>query len=102
MTRIVWTEPAVADLQAIVDYIGRDSELYASATAERIVAAVGQLERFARSGRVVPEARSALIREIIVGSYRVIYRARPGLVEVLAVVHAARDLGGVPRKPWTR
>ncbi|MCC6999528.1 MAG: type II toxin-antitoxin system RelE/ParE family toxin [Deltaproteobacteria bacterium] len=52
MTRIVWTEPAVADLQAIVDYIGRDSELYASATAERIVAAVGQLERFARSGRV--------------------------------------------------
>lgn len=34
MTKVIWTEPAVADLQAIVDYISRDSETFAIAFAQ--------------------------------------------------------------------
>ena len=102
MTKVVWTEPAIADLQAIVDFVARDSDLYASTIAERIVGRVERLAHFPESGRMVPEARSTSIRELIVGPYRVMYRARAGLVEILAIIHGARDLRRMKRKPWRR
>ena len=40
MMRLEWTDPAVEDLQGIVDYIERDSSFYADAVAERLVLAV--------------------------------------------------------------
>jgi plasmid stabilization system protein ParE len=66
MMRLEWTDPAVEDLQDIVDYIARDSSFYADAVAERIVLAVERLASFPRSGRLVPEADDLRIREIIV------------------------------------
>ena len=38
MTRLEWTEPAVADLKNIQDYIARDSAEYADALIERLMA----------------------------------------------------------------
>ena len=55
MTRIVWTEPAVSDLNSIRDYIARDSELYADAVVMDIFDNVDRLATFPISGRVVPE-----------------------------------------------
>jgi plasmid stabilization system protein ParE len=43
-------------------------------------------------GRIVPELGIENIREIIVGSYRVIYRVRHEDVQVLTVHHGARLL----------
>ncbi len=45
MTRIVWTEPAVADMEAIRAYIARDNEVYANAVVLRILEGVERLER---------------------------------------------------------
>ena len=100
MMRLEWTDPAVEDLQGIVDYIAPDSSLYADAVAERIVLAVERLVSFPRSGRIVAEADDPKIREIIVQSYRVIYRIKQRQVQVLAVVHGARDLARMKPKPW--
>jgi addiction module RelE/StbE family toxin len=102
MMRLVWTEPAVADLQAIVDFIGRDSEVYAATVAERLFQGVEALERFPRMGKVVREVRRPSIREIVVEPYRIIYRIRQDRVEILAIVHGARDLLGVRPAPWRR
>jgi plasmid stabilization system protein ParE len=46
MTRLEWTEPAVADLENIQDYIARDSAEYADALIERLILSVDRLESF--------------------------------------------------------
>lgn len=100
MTRIVWTEPAVTDLQNIRDYISNDSDEYAYAVIECLVIAVDQLVTFPESGRRVPESSDSRIRELLVQGYRVIYRIKKPTVQILAVVHGARNLAGMKPKPW--
>ncbi|CAI4030060.1 hypothetical protein DNFV4_00484 [Nitrospira tepida] len=65
---IVWTRRAVADVQAIKQFIARDSPHAAQLVAERIVAAVERLAVFPQSGRIVPEMADPVIREVIHGS----------------------------------
>ncbi len=97
---IEWTAPAVADLQDIVDYIARDSTIYAAAMAERIVRAGDRLAFFPKRGRVVREVGDQNIREIIIQPYRVLYRIKRDRVQILAVIHSARDLAQTQPKPW--
>jgi toxin ParE1/3/4 len=52
--RIAWSEPALADLAAIHDYIARDSAHYAQRFVARLIAAVEPLENFSQLGRIVP------------------------------------------------
>ena len=49
-----------------------------------------RLEIFPQSGRIVPELQLEMMREIIFGNYRIVYRLRKEEVEVLIVFHAAR------------
>ena len=100
--RIEWTDPALADLAAIRNYIARDSERYAYQFVERIIVAVEKLLDFPMMGRVVPEARgqSAAIRELLFQNYRIIYRLRADRVQIVTVLHGARDLKGMDPKPW--
>ena len=90
MTRIVWTEPAVSDLNSIHAYIARDAEVYADAIVTEIFDTVDQLAHFPQSGRVVPEVNDKNTREIIVGNYRVIYEISGETVRILSLLHAAR------------
>lgn len=92
MTRVVWTRQAVEDVEAIRGFVARDSEQYAGLLAERLVAAVGGLELFPQSGRVVPEVGDDSLREVIYGNYRLVYRLQGESVEIIAVYHAARLL----------
>jgi len=91
---------AVSDLQNIVDYIAQDSKIYADAMAERIVASCETVASFPHRGRAVPEVGDLKIREIIVNPYRIIYRVRRNLVQVLAVIHGSRNFGRMKPKPW--
>ena len=59
---------------------------------ERVFAAVKRLEVFPRSGRIVPEIGQEDIREIIFGSYRIVYVVGEEEVDILTVFHAARLL----------
>ena len=95
MTRIVWTLQAVEDVEAIRSYIARDSAHYAALTAERIVDSVERLKDFPRSGRVVPELEREAYREVILGTYRIVYRLQEDRAEILTVLHAARLLPGL-------
>jgi plasmid stabilization system protein ParE len=90
--RVIWSEAALLHLAAIQQYISQTSPLYAAGVIERIWHRGGQLAQFPDSGREVPEYRQPDIREIIQGSYRVIYRRRSDVIEVLAVIHGARRL----------
>jgi plasmid stabilization system protein ParE len=57
-----------------------------------VLAAVERLADFPNSGRVVPELKDPAIREILLGSYRIVYRVKGDLVELLTVYHGARVL----------
>jgi toxin ParE1/3/4 len=55
MAEVVWTEPALADLRAIVEYVARDSLTYADRLGTDLLAVPDRLQDFPRSGRIVPE-----------------------------------------------
>ena len=99
MTRLIWTEPAVADLDSIHEYISRDAEVYADAVILDILDSVDRLIDFPDSGRFIPELEDDKTREIIVGSYRVMYEIEPAGVVILTVLHGAREFRGDRGEP---
>ena len=44
--KVIWTYEASADLEAIAEYIARDSGYYAERTVEKIIIAVEKLDKF--------------------------------------------------------
>jgi len=90
VTRIIWSPQALLDLESIRAYIAHDSPRYAELVVRRLVMAVERLSTFPESGRVVPERNAKDIREIIVQPYRIVYRLRPGLVEIATIFRASR------------
>lgn len=100
MIPIEWTAPAVSDLQNVVNYISQDSAIYADAMAERIISSCETIASFPQSGRIVPEVSNPKIREIIVGPYRIMYRVKRNVLQILAIIHSARDVKRMNPKPW--
>lgn len=89
--RVEWSSPARVDLLDIRGFIGRDSQHYAEQFTRRIVLATRRLREFPDSGRMIPELGESDLRELIVQSYRVMYRREPNRVLVLAIMHGARQ-----------
>jgi len=77
--KVLWTNSAVAQLQAIHDYLAQTSPDYAVRIVDRLTRRSIQIAAFPNSGRMVPEYDRKEIREVIEGRYRIIY-----LVEVAA------------------
>ncbi len=98
--KIKWTDPAIKSLRNLHGYIAKDSEIYASSFVQRIILAVEELTNFPRIGRVVPEADDETIRELLYQNYRIIYRIKSELIEILTVIHGRRDLGSLKPAPW--
>ena len=92
MARIRWTEQAADDLEAIAEYIARDSPHYASLFCLNVIAKIELLEAFPKLGRIVPETDDVSIRELLMGNYRIIYRLVDDFAEILTVYHGARIL----------
>lgn len=90
MARVRWSDQALADLEAIGDYIARDSASFAQIQVERVFAAVERLEIHPKSGRIVPELNRDNIREILFGSYRIVYSIDGNEVQILTVYHSSR------------
>jgi len=86
---IVWAPQAIADVESIKSFISRDSVLYAEVTVTRLISAVERAGAFPESGRVVPEINDPNIREILWRNYRIVYRVRSTIVEVVTVFHGA-------------
>ena len=89
-SRIVWSAAAVQDLTDIQAFIGRTSPRYASVAVQHLIDAVGRLEAFPESGRMVPELAEPGVREVVHGNYRVVYELRDERVEILTVFRASR------------
>src|SRR3989442_809920 len=98
MVEVKWTPQAADDLESITRFIAKDSPYYARLFAIDVLEAVDRLPKLPKSGRIVPELRNPLIREIILGNYRIVYRLRGGLAEILTVYHGAKLLNSEKMK----
>jgi len=89
--KILWTDTALGHLEAIHSYIAQDSPEYALRTVDRLTRRSEQIAEFPLSGRRVPEYDVNEVREVIEGSYRIIYYIKPDQIDILAVIHAAMN-----------
>ena len=96
--KINWAYEATADLEALAEYIARDSAFYASAFVQEIRDASRSLNEFFERGRIVPELGSSNIRELFVREYRLIYSIEESRIVILGLIHGKRDL----RRLWER
>ncbi len=92
MAQVVWSPSSLVDLDAIAEFIARDSTHYAGLYVQSLIAHVEKLKELPKSGRIVPEYGREDLREFIIGNYRIVYRLRGDLIEVAAVVHGARRM----------
>jgi len=90
--KVHWTDTAEEHLDAIYRHIAKNSEVYAKRVVDVITRRSIQMGTFPLSGRIVPEYEIEQIREVIVGSYRIIYYIKPDQIDVLAVLHGAQNV----------
>jgi len=84
---VKWTETALLNLQNIYDYIAIDSIYYAKNVVNNMVLFIEQLPFFPKKGRIIPELYRKEIREVILYSYRIIYKIRPKDILILRILH---------------
>lgn len=90
-----WSPEAIEDLEAIAEYIARDSEYYARAVVTEILSASRSTGGFPLLGRVVPEIGDQSIRERLIYSYRLVYRVEYERILIVAVIHGKRLLDNI-------
>ena len=88
--KLIWSPQAIDDIEAIAQYIARDSTIYAESTVERIFQAPERLMQLPKLGRIVPEKNDESIREIFVFQFRIIYEILASEIHILTVVHGKR------------
>lgn len=94
MVKVVWTESALSDLNDIGEFIGKDSVRYAELNVTRLFESTNILETHPKAGKKVPELNNNSFRELIRGSYRIIYFIVDEFhVEILTVHRSSRLLG---------
>ena len=90
--KVHWTNTAEGHLDAIFKYIAQNSPEYAKRMVDRITRRSQQIAEYPLSGRRVTEYDFNQIREVIEGSYRIIYHIKSDQVDVLAVIHGAMNI----------
>ena len=92
MAEIVWTEPALADLDAIADFIALENEAAARQLVRRVFQHVAQLTDHPESGSKPQELKGGRYRQIVESPCRVFYRFDGAQVLILHVMRAERRL----------
>jgi toxin ParE1/3/4 len=92
MACVIWTEPAIRDLEEIADYIALDNEDAACRFVQRVFATVSRLENFPLSGKRPKELPEGRYREIFMPPCRIFYRVAADTVYVLHVMRSERVL----------
>ena len=96
--KVNWAYEATTDLEALAEYIARDSAFYASAFVREIRDASRLLNEFSERGRIVPELGNPNIRELFIREYRLIYSIKESRVVIIGLIHGKRDL----KRLWKR
>ncbi len=102
---VYWSKIAQDDLIEIIEYISLDSYSIAEEIFEKIKKQTIKLENFPERGRTVPELDFHNInnyRELIIMTWRIIYRIEEHKVYILAVIDSRRNFEDIILKRLMR
>ena len=83
MAQIIWTEPALDNLNDIAEYIAVSNPYAAKQLVENVFGKIQRLEQFPDSGRVPEEISNLNYREVVVNPCRVFYKVDRDSVYIL-------------------
>lgn len=92
MAELIWTDPALQDLDAIADYIALDKPAAAANLVARVFEKVERLKRFPNLGAALPELPRLPYRQLVIPPCRLFYRVEKSSVIILHVMRAERLL----------
>lgn len=101
MAEVIWTEPALQQLEAIAEYIALDNPVAASDLVNDVFNKTERLENFPKSGRIPPELPDSVYREVVIPPCRIFYREDAQRVFVLYVMREERQLRAYLLKMYT-
>jgi len=92
MAEVIWTEPALSDLNDIAEYIALENVVAAKQFVQSIFTKVERLEFFPESGRIPPELEHLSYREVVASPCRVFYKQDGNKAYILYILREDRDL----------
>ncbi|MGO9935593.1 MAG: type II toxin-antitoxin system RelE/ParE family toxin [Steroidobacteraceae bacterium] len=89
--RIEPSHAALADFDEIYDYIARDNPRAAAQVLRSLDESIQLLADQPKLGKVFRHRRFRL-RLLTHGDYLVFYRERPGIIEIVRIIHGRRNI----------
>lgn len=89
--KVVLTAKALADLEAIADYIAKDNPPRARSFVAELLDKARGLADYPESFPLVPRYEHLGVRRRVHGNYLIFYRIEPERISVIHILHGARD-----------
>lgn len=88
MARIIWSEPALNELDEIADYISLDDPMAAKNLVRSAFERIDHLASHPKSGKTVDEFQNSVYREVVLPPCRIFYRIDN---EFVFIIHVIRE-----------
>jgi toxin ParE1/3/4 len=85
------TAEALLDLESIGDWIARDNPARAASFIAELEASCQEIASFTEKFLLVPRYENLGIRRKVHGSYLIFYRIGTGKIDIIHILHGARD-----------
>ena len=92
MANVIWTEPALSDLDAIADYIALENPDAAKKLVQRVFEHTDHLQAHPEIGSKLPEYKGWRYRQIIEPPCRIIYRQEKKTAFIIHVMRSEQLL----------
>jgi toxin ParE1/3/4 len=100
--RVTWSLKAELELAEIRDYIERDSKANAVQVVEQLLDAVDRLSIYPLSGHIITKWKNPARRDLVVGSYRLMYEISSGEIIIFGVQRTRRRIPKRFRNEWLK
>lgn len=92
MAEVIWTSPALNDLNDVAEYIALSNISAAKQLVQKVFDKVTRLETHPESGKKPIELSNLNYREIVVNPCRIFYKIEADKVYILYVMRQERDI----------
>jgi len=91
VAKIIWSQKSIRDIEVIAEFISQDSIERANNFVQKLIESTDRLMDFPYSGRIIQELGDKSVREVIYGSYRIMYKIQNNEVFISGIIHTARN-----------
>lgn len=88
MARVIWTKPALLELDEIADYISLDNPVAAKKLVQKVFNDVEKLSDHSKSGKLIDDLEETIYLEIVSPPCRIFYREEN---EIVFIIHIIRE-----------